>query len=472
MATEIGSLTYNLDIDDKGLKGKLDTADKSVQGFGDNVGKAGSDVRATLNKAAIGIGVVGAGLTLFAKNATSFTEDYVKSSKKLSRETGASIEDASRLLSVTNKLGLSTEQVSQTFGLFSKKINETNKATDVASTSLGQLGISTKNASGVAKPFNDILLEVSDKFKTMPAGATKTALAMDLFGRSGKDMIPFLNLGSAAISNLQKEADKLGLTLTPGSVDKINALIASQKLLKQQTDATKISVGLLTAPVLTEFNLKLNEMIGFLMQSDGPFKTITANALAFGGPILSATAGVIGFAANVAQLGVSLAAFTGFAVFAGLAVAASGTIIGAFVLARNAVVDALNAINHTMNAVESAGNSMDDAIRKIKASNLSPAEKARRIRSISTAGVTSFGSGFAKGGPVSAGVPITVGEKGRELFVPNSNGTIIPNNKLGGMGNTFTGNIYLGDSGAVKTFFDKLDRNIQLESMGLSPMGN
>ena len=39
--------------------------------------------------------------------------------------------------------------------------------------------------------------------------------------------------------------------------------------------------------------------------------------------------------------------------------------------------------------------------------------------------------GKAAGGPVSAGSPYVVGEKGPELFVPGKSGTIIPNNKLG-----------------------------------------
>ena len=40
--------------------------------------------------------------------------------------------------------------------------------------------------------------------------------------------------------------------------------------------------------------------------------------------------------------------------------------------------------------------------------------------------------GKAAGGPVIAGRAYTVGEKGRELFVPNTSGTIIPNSALGG----------------------------------------
>lgn len=43
-----------------------------------------------------------------------------------------------------------------------------------------------------------------------------------------------------------------------------------------------------------------------------------------------------------------------------------------------------------------------------------------------------FAPGRAMGGSVSAGQPYTVGENGRELFVPTTPGKIIPNGKLGG----------------------------------------
>jgi len=52
--------------------------------------------------------------------------------------------------------------------------------------------------------------------------------------------------------------------------------------------------------------------------------------------------------------------------------------------------------------------------------------------------ILSGGSGFlpglAAGGPVSAGSPYIVGESGPELFVPTGSGTIMNNNRLGGMG--------------------------------------
>jgi hypothetical protein len=52
---------------------------------------------------------------------------------------------------------------------------------------------------------------------------------------------------------------------------------------------------------------------------------------------------------------------------------------------------------------------------------------------------------LATGGLANANQPYIVGERGAELFVPSSNGRVIPNNKLGGGG----GNIYINVSGAI-----------------------
>lgn len=48
--------------------------------------------------------------------------------------------------------------------------------------------------------------------------------------------------------------------------------------------------------------------------------------------------------------------------------------------------------------------------------------------------VLGFGGARAKGGSVSSSSAYLVGEEGPELFVPGSNGSIIPNNKMGGRG--------------------------------------
>ena len=66
----------------------------------------------------------------------------------------------------------------------------------------------------------------------------------------------------------------------------------------------------------------------------------------------------------------------------------------------------------------------------------------------------------AMGGLVNARQPYMVGERGRELFVPNSSGTIVPNNKLGGGGVTVNQTINLS-AGVSQT--------VRAEVMGMLP---
>ncbi len=49
--------------------------------------------------------------------------------------------------------------------------------------------------------------------------------------------------------------------------------------------------------------------------------------------------------------------------------------------------------------------------------------------------------GFANGGRPPVGKPSIVGERGPEIFVPRSAGTIIPNNQIGGVGGGIVNNI-------------------------------
>jgi hypothetical protein len=57
--------------------------------------------------------------------------------------------------------------------------------------------------------------------------------------------------------------------------------------------------------------------------------------------------------------------------------------------------------------------------------------------------------GRAAGGPVSGGRPYMVGERGPELFVPGSNGNVVPNNAMGGNSYTINVNAGVGDPRAI-----------------------
>lgn len=81
-----------------------------------------------------------------------------------------------------------------------------------------------------------------------------------------------------------------------------------------------------------------------------------------------------------------------------------------------------------------------------------------------------FGGGRASGGSVSAGTTYMVGEKGAELFTPTTNGTIIPNNALAGMGGGTTINLTVNGAidaeGTARTIIDVLNRSSARGTLG------
>jgi hypothetical protein len=79
-----------------------------------------------------------------------------------------------------------------------------------------------------------------------------------------------------------------------------------------------------------------------------------------------------------------------------------------------------------------------------------------------------FGGFRANGGSVAAGTPYVVGERGAELFVPNSSGTIVPNGALGGGGTTInlTVNGAIDAEGTARTIIDVLNRSTSRGTLG------
>jgi hypothetical protein len=61
------------------------------------------------------------------------------------------------------------------------------------------LGVNVKDANGQVVPADEALKQIADRFADLPDGAQKAAAAVAIFGKSGADLIPLLNEGSASI---------------------------------------------------------------------------------------------------------------------------------------------------------------------------------------------------------------------------------------------------------------------------------
>jgi len=129
------------------------------------------------------------------------------------------------------------------------------------------------------------------------------------------------------------------------------------------------------------------------------------------------------------------------------------------------VVDTLSAaVDQTKSLADAAANTLRNVANILLQLGVNTALKS------TGAGLFSGLSGFANGGRPPVGKPSIVGERGPELFVPNTSGTIVPNNKLGGGGATNVvvnvdakGSSASGDSGAGKQLGGLIGAAVQAE---------
>lgn len=204
MAAIIGSLRAVLGIDTAQFQTGLKNARSSLGNFGK---------LATVGFTAVAAAGVAAAAALSPLVKSSI--DAADEMGKMAQKSGVSVEALSRLnyaakLSDVSLAGL---------GGGMRKLSQNMLAVaqggaGPAATAFKALGISATNLDGSLRAPDQVLADVAEKFASMENGATKTALAVAIFGKSGADLIPMLNSGRDGLAAMANESDRLGLTLS------------------------------------------------------------------------------------------------------------------------------------------------------------------------------------------------------------------------------------------------------------------
>lgn len=189
-------------------------------GHGEKAGSAGgqslgSALLAGVRRFAGPLAILAGGFSIgkLVKDSTEQFEGLVAQTNQLQRIAGGTAQQVSGMVGAMQLSGITADKSSGALTIFAKNLG--NAANDGAkTTAMNQLlGGSFKDATGQIKPMAEILPGLADKFQAMPDGAAKAALATSLFGRSGAQLLPFLNKGSAGIADLTAQATKMGLVI-------------------------------------------------------------------------------------------------------------------------------------------------------------------------------------------------------------------------------------------------------------------
>lgn len=237
-----------------------------------------------------------------------------------------------------NKLALQYEQLGQKFDSIKKKQVDGADASGAQIEAFQKLGISIESLQGLSP--DQQFMRIAEALSHVTDPALKTSLAMDLFGKSGAQLIPFLNEGAAGMTALGQKAQELGLVMSGDAISQAEAFGDQWDTLKSQFQMVAVQIGSALIPALSEMMPKIQEIVGnvinWIQQNPQLVTTMAEIAAAIGaamlviGPLLVMLPGIVtAFAAIgpvVAAVGAAFVALTGPV---GLVIAAVAAIIAA-----------------------------------------------------------------------------------------------------------------------------------------------
>lgn len=255
---KIGGLAVEVSADTRGFVDGMNDAIKALN----KKKRAVEDSLIGVGKLAASIGAAAAAVGYFTVRATNMAEQLAK----LSEKTGISVEQLSALKYAAYLSDVSIDELARGMNILSKNMLEAQAGTGEAKDAFLALGIAVTESSGALKTTDKMLLDLADKFSAMENGPGKAALAMRIFGRSGAELIPFLNQGAAGIEKLRKEAERLGIILDTQTAKEAEEFNDNLKRLQATGDALSIA---LTKNLVKALDAAAKEMLRARQEGEG-----------------------------------------------------------------------------------------------------------------------------------------------------------------------------------------------------------
>ena len=175
---------------------------------------------------------------------------------KLSQRTGITVESLSSIRAAAELADVSTEEFTGGIRRLNLALVEAQDGTTKTAGILRALGVDTTQGAEVA------LRRIADAFAQLPDGATKAAVATEIFGRAGEKLIPLLNGGSRGLDEARASAERYGTVISTKLAAESEQFNDNLTKLKQSAGALGVAVGNQLVPRLLDFSdalLKLRD---------------------------------------------------------------------------------------------------------------------------------------------------------------------------------------------------------------------
>jgi len=226
---------------------------------------------------------IGAAISLPMLGASRVFANTGDQLAKMSQRTGLSVEALSELSYVASQSGTSIEVFEKVVARMQQAIVEAGEGSKTAVDALKLVGLSVAQLAGLSP--EDQLMAIADGISKIEDPTVKAAAAMQLFGRSGTQVLPMLADGRNGIAELRQKARDFGLTMSTETAVAAVKLTGSLDTLFRGLKQISITVGAALAPVFTGLDYKLAGMAktvsGWIKEHQGLIISVLKGAAAF-----------------------------------------------------------------------------------------------------------------------------------------------------------------------------------------------
>jgi hypothetical protein len=451
-------ITFDADFDElkRGVKG----AEQEVQGFGDKMGKFGKIAGAAF--AAAGAAALAYGAVLLKQGVESAIADEKAQAKlavTLQNVTGAT--DA-QIAAVENQIlqtslltGLTDDELRPSFERLVRATKDSDaalrlqsvavdvaagsgksleavsnamaKAAEGQTASLAKLGIGLTSAELKTMSMDEITKQLAATFggqaavqaDTFAGKMARLRVAVD----EGKETIGVFVL-DALTPMIDLVVNKV-IPAVAGFIDSVGGKDGLTSVFSAYIDAAKK----VFIPILNGIKFAFDQIKDAIVDNKGNFEALFKFLRDYLAPFMG---------------GVFKLAIEGIGIALGVVIRVVANLIGGFQTLFGWIGQVIDRITGLINLVRNNA----------------------AVRGIAGLIDTAFGGFRANGGSVSAGKSYVVGERGAEMFVPSSNGTIIPNGGMGGGTINITVNGAIDAEGTARTIVDVLNRSNARGTLG------
>ena len=262
--TEVAKLNHEIDRNSQYLQEAENSADKcatSIDEYGRRNKEAAEETRGLGDIAKVALG------NLAAEAATRLADAAADAVRALAEAGRAAAAYADEILEAASVTGLSTDtlqEYSYAADLIDTSLEDVERALakNVKSMSSAQagsksyaeayekLGVSVTDASGELRSSEDVFWDCIDALGKVENETEADAIAMQLFGKSARDLNPLIEAGSDGFRKFADEAHEAGAVLDGETLESLGEVDDSFQRLEQQTSAFQNAIGASIAPLL------------------------------------------------------------------------------------------------------------------------------------------------------------------------------------------------------------------------------